>query len=408
MPEPTPLASFTAIALDVIPAKVQIKSGDKQERVAGATLPQLLTAEVVNAAGQPLPNQGVIFTIAAPVNGAAATPLNGAATTNNEGAISATLTLGTVAGAYKVTAACADCRVTKTVEFSATATALAPAAIIAQGGDGQAGLISRQLPLPVVVTVNNVLGQPAPGVGVTFGIAGTGAGLLVTPVGAATQTNANGQIAANVTLGDLSGVYTVTATCNTCASKTATFTLTASAANKIVKVDGDGQTGVVSADLKRRFSVAVVDPSGARLPKVPVTFSIAAVNGAPGGAAGQVVTPATPVNTADADGLATALLTLGNAAGTYRVTAACACAGTGAVTTQTFAATALTPQTLAGKIRAVDVLGNPIALPAGTKIRASLSQNALGVSFQKETTVATEVPAGTNAAFDVPAVAGEG
>ena len=114
-----------------------------------------------------------------------------------------------------------------------------PATITLTSGDGQNASFGTALTNPFVVTVTDGGGAPVPGVGVTFAIA-------TTPVGATGQslstttatTNLSGQASSILTLGNITGIYTVTATSGTLTNSPLTFTATATAYTGNIYWDG--------------------------------------------------------------------------------------------------------------------------------------------------------------------------
>jgi len=86
--------------------------------------------------------------------------------------------------------------------------------------------------------------------------------------------------------------------------------------NAIERISGNGQTGVVATELDNPFVVKAVDVYGNPVPGVTVLFS---VEGTPPSSNGHALDEASVVT--DADGLATAKLTLGNKSGDYTVQA---------------------------------------------------------------------------------------
>ena len=115
---------------------------------------------------------------------------------------------------------------------TATITTVGPgpaAAIALTSGNNQSGLHGTALGSPFVVTVTDAYGNPgSAGTNVTFAVA-------TTPSGATGQslsltdatTGGNGQASSTLTLGNLGGTYTVTATSGSLSGSPVTFTATA-------------------------------------------------------------------------------------------------------------------------------------------------------------------------------------
>jgi len=170
-------------------------------------------------------------------------------------------------------------------------------------GNNQIGRPSAELSGPVVVKVLDLAGRPAAGVAVTFAPE-TGSGSVVPSLVA---TESDGIARAVWTLGAAPGpkVLRVTA-----ATATSPVTVNATAAlNRIMLVSGSGQSARINTTLADSIVVKVVDPNGAALPNVSVTFATTSGNVSP-----------TPRST-DAQGLAKVRWTLGTTAGAVTLAA---------------------------------------------------------------------------------------
>ena len=190
-------------------------------------------------------------------------------------------------------------------------------------GAGQRGPASTQLAAPFVVSVLDQDGSPLAGVGVTFSVT-AGGGLLSSTTNAhpctvesstssaTATTDANGQAATRLTLGSDAGTNTVAATVEGLASVTFTATAAEQAMpHRLTKVCGDSQEGTAGILLDEPFVVSVLDENSAAMAGVVVSFSVTA-----GG--GTLSAAMAPTN---ANGLASAWLTLGSDAGTNTVAA---------------------------------------------------------------------------------------
>ena len=189
-------------------------------------------------------------------------------------------------------------------------------------GDSQAGAARVQLAAPFVVSALNQDGSPVAGVRVTFSV--TAGGGLLSPtsdadpcaVGSsassiASYTDANGQASVRLTLGSEPRTNIVEATVE--GLESATFTATAEQAipQRLTKVCGDSQEGLVDEQLAESFVVSVSDEDGAAMSGVVVSFTVTAGEGAL-----SATTTAT-----DANGRAATKLTLGSESGTNTVEA---------------------------------------------------------------------------------------
>jgi hypothetical protein len=100
-------------------------------------------------------------------------------------------------------------------------------------GNGQSGNVTTGLSHPFVVRAMDICSQPAPGVPVTFAIAGWPATATLT--GTLSVTHAvtvapSGEVSSTITLGDVDGVYTVTAQSEGLSESPVVFTASASLA----------------------------------------------------------------------------------------------------------------------------------------------------------------------------------
>ena len=190
-------------------------------------------------------------------------------------------------------------------------------------GEGQTGPASTQLAEPFVVSVVDQGGSPLAEVSVTFAVT-AGEGLLssITDTNPCTvasstssttvTTDANGQAATRLTLGNESGTNTVTAT--VAGLEPVTFTATAAEQampHRLTKVCGDDQEGTVGALLTAPLVVSVSDEDGAAIAGVIVSFAVTAGGG----------TLSSATATTNANGRAATRLTLGSDLGTNTVSA---------------------------------------------------------------------------------------
>lgn len=187
--------------------------------------------------------------------------------------------------------------------------------ILSVSGEGQTGAISTMLPQPLVIQVVNTNGAPVPNQQVTFSVvksdgvltSSTQQGQQVTAV-----TDQNGQASVQFQLGSRVGVgnnqVSVTAAGYT---GQALFceTSTVGPPSQIVVEMGDGQSGVVGQPLPSPLELEVLDSGGNPVAYVPVTFTVQSGGGTfNGNSTLQVST--------DINGMANALLTLGQQEGT--------------------------------------------------------------------------------------------
>jgi adhesin/invasin len=174
-------------------------SGDTQSGPAGAVLPEDIVVKAVYKDGSPVPNEPVLFQTVdgGTVNGSTALTL----TTDAVGQVSVQWTLGTLAGACRLRAAHGD----SAVEFSATATPSATQTLALVSGGGQTGTPGQLLPAPVIVRVHDEYNNPVAGQSVLFAVT-TGGGKLQGQSNTSVLTGADGQAAAQWTMGPYRGV----------------------------------------------------------------------------------------------------------------------------------------------------------------------------------------------------------
>ena len=296
-----------------------LTSGDAQSGGISAALASPFIVTVTDSAGNPVGNTSVTFAIITTPTGAVGQSVSvTSGSTNASGQISTVLTLGNKAGTYSVTATSTGLAGSP-ITFSATATPAPAKTIALTSGNAQSGGINAPLANPFVVTVTDSAGNPVANNSVTFAI-------VTTPLSAVGQTlsvtagttNAGGQTSTVLTLGSKVGTYTVTATSAGLSGTPITFSATATpaAAKTITLASGDGQSGTISSTLANPFTVTVTDSAGNPVSGVSVAFQVAI---APGGATGQGLSVASGIT--NASGQQSSVLTLGNKAGTYTVTA---------------------------------------------------------------------------------------
>jgi hypothetical protein len=172
-------------------------------------------------------------------------------------------------------------------------------------GDGQDGLPGEQLPTPLVVAVENALGEPQSNVVVSFTIDATAPsrGTLT----AASPTDSKGEARVTWILGQSDGLNRVTATLATpqASSPEVIFNARTLAALTLRYVSGDGQEGSPGQPLGTQLIVAVDDARGNPKSGVQVKFGVTAGNG----------TASTTAAVTNASGEASVTWTLGPSAG---------------------------------------------------------------------------------------------
>ncbi len=198
-----------------------------------------------------------------------------------------------------------------TVVSNAVTVTVAPqvdSVLVASGG-GQMALVGTQLPLAIVVTTIDEIGNPVSGVVTEFAPA-VGSGTVTETQG---TTDAAGQTSTMWTLGQTAGVQSLGVTASG-RSLTISATALADVADSIFAIAGNNQMGPISTLLTDSLKVQLVDQFGNAVDGGIVTFAVTA--------GGGTVDP--PAPKADANGIAATAWTLGAVAGTHTVEASMA------------------------------------------------------------------------------------
>ncbi|MFN8521484.1 MAG: hypothetical protein U0821_00065 [Chloroflexota bacterium] len=151
------------------PASIAIISGNNQVAQAGTLYATPLKAVVYNTLNIPIPDAQVTFT--APGSGSTLTFAGGASTTavrtdSNGIASSPAMTASSGIGGFSVTASVSP-SISVNYQLSTTPN-LTPSTISAVGGDVQTAQAGLPFSVPLRVVILNAVGEPMPGVGVTF------------------------------------------------------------------------------------------------------------------------------------------------------------------------------------------------------------------------------------------------
>ena len=153
-------AVFVLTNVPGAPAAITATGGTPQAALAGTAFANALQATVKDASGNAVP--GVTVTFTAPATGASATLSSATALTNDSGVASVTATANSTAGTYAVSAAAGSF----SASFVLTNTAVA--ALTATGGTPQSTVLGTAFANALQVTVKDNLGNPVPGISVTF------------------------------------------------------------------------------------------------------------------------------------------------------------------------------------------------------------------------------------------------
>jgi hypothetical protein len=222
----------------------------------------------------------------------------------------------------------------------------------------------------------DVSGNPVSGVSVQFAIDTIPSGATGQVISATSATSdLLGYASTLLTLGDMTGTYTVRATSSGLTGSPLTLRAVATLATgayRMAYTSGDRQSGGVLTQLASPLVATVFGVDGNPVAGQLVTF---AIDSLPAGATGQVLS--TTSATTDAQGKAIAVMTLGNKIGIYRVTASVAGLG-GSPVSYRLSSTVGLPKTLtlvqgsgqtkpintaldaAYVVRVLDVASNPV------------------------------------------------
>ncbi|HEY7481219.1 MAG TPA: Ig-like domain-containing protein [Gemmatimonadales bacterium] len=287
------------------PASITIVQGDSLSGRVGEALTEPLIVKVLDGAGRPVGSATVVVEM----SGASANP--DTLSTSAEGLDSAEITLGNQVGE-----AVGIVRVIEPespVEVEATFTVLAVAAsangLAGVSGDDQSAPAGTVLPAPLVVKVSDHLGNPVPGVPITWTPEGGGS-----VSASSTVTDAEGLSSVTRTLGPTAGPQTTLASSDEpLAGSPVVFDHTAMPGNAagVQIVSGNNQSAPPRTTLPEALVVRVVDGDGNPIPSAAVTWVVTAGGGS--------VDPTT--GTTSTDGVTSTSWTLGSSTGTNTVQA---------------------------------------------------------------------------------------
>ncbi len=297
------ISNSVGVTVAQIPTSLQKAAGDAQSAAVGTDLAQMLQVRLVDRLGMPVAGQTVGFAVEA--GGGSVAPTFAA--TDANGLASARWTVGTSTSVTHVVKASLSGGAT--VQFSASATAGPPVAIVVNAGDNQTGAAGIAVATPPSVRVVDAFSNPVASVGVNFAVTGGGG----TAVGAAATSGTTGIAGVSSwTLGAIPGLNSIRATSGSLPPVTMTATGLTGPAAAIAIVAGNNQNAPVALPVPTRPSVRVADQFNNPVSGANVTFAVATGGGSASGA--SVVT--------DAGGVATiGNWTLGPAPGVNTLTA---------------------------------------------------------------------------------------
>jgi len=240
---------------ETIPSNIAIISGNTQLGQTGYPLADPFVARLTDTASRPQAGIQVAFAVTG--GGGSLSVLEG--TSDANGLVATILTLGAAAGANTVTATIPGTNPVQSVTFAATGYAAGEAMAVGKvSGDNQVGAVSTVLANPLVVKVTDILGNGVVGVEVTFSkLSGTG---TLTP--ATATTNSDGLASSNFTLGDTTGVSTISVTAMGLTGSPVAFTANAVlAGGSLGDTDGDGMPDAWEG----KYGLNSLDPADAAL-----------------------------------------------------------------------------------------------------------------------------------------------
>jgi len=337
----TSAATFTVNAIDpeverqqqLKACELRIKSGDEQSAKIGTALIGPLEVIAVNALGDPLPEVTVTFTI---TQGEGATLDNESIITKEDGLASTRLTLGEDFGMYNVEAVCGDNKIV----FSAIALdpeevrreKLNQCILRKEGGDDQEGDVNAELVESFDLVAVNPAGEILANINVDFFLS-EGDGAILSEESVTTDEEGKGSI--KLTLGPNSGNYKVTAMCGFSMAEFAAMAIDPKEVLaqklrgcKLVKVSGDGQSGIIGTTVSNEFKLQTTNLNNDPLPEADVLFEVTQ---------GEDAELSTTQTKADEEGNVSTQLTIGDKDGIYKVTAYCG------YSSQEFSTTAIDP-----------------------------------------------------------------
>ena len=313
-------ATFAATALPGAASRLVMISGNSQTAPVGTTMSQPFVVQLTDAQQNVIAGTAINFAITSTPAGAIGQTLSATQRpTDSQGLASVVLTLGDKAGDYRVDASSGSITVVSFTGTATPATSLARTLLMSSGQD-QRGVIRSILPQPFVVRTVDAANDPVSGISVTFALdtiptGATGQAISTTSA----TTDLLGYASTELTLGDLTGVYTVRAASagltGSPMSLRAVATL-ASGACRMVYTSGDAQIGAVLSQLSSPLVATVYGADGTPVTGQTVTF---AIDSLPLGSSGHSLSQISAVTNAQGQVITT--MTLGNKIGVYRVSA---------------------------------------------------------------------------------------
>jgi hypothetical protein len=390
-----PSLTFVAQASPGAPAAVTVFQGDGQFAMVGAPVPLAPSVRVADGFGNHLQGVPVLFELAS-----GGGILEGEESVTDLWGIAAveSWTLGTTAGVQALTATVAGL---EPLTLTAQALVGPPADARIQAGEAQEGTVGAPVEVLPSVLVQDVFGNPVPGIPVAFSEtgrpAGAGASLISqqTVTGGDAVTDSSGVAAvAGWTLGTLAGRYELTAVVSGLGHS---LVFSALALPDIPwslrKVMGDGQTARAGEAVPVQPAVKIEDRYGNPLEGIEVVFAILEGEG----------TALDDTTTTDAGGIAAVTSwILGPVPGSNTLAAVVAGLGTVTFEATGLAALPVAVQKVSGDGQAAQV-GTAVAQPPRVKV-----VDGEGVAVPQVTVVFEVTLGGGGVAGGVAVTDGEG
>jgi hypothetical protein len=293
--------TFTVTTLAAAPASIAVASGDGQTAVVATPFADSLVVTVLDANSDPVAGTGVEWLV---IGGGGTLDVDTVLTDAN-GQARALYTADTMAGPANILA--------RTVigahgaSFTLTEVPDAPAILAIVGGNNQTDTLLTAIDVGLEVGVADQYGNFIVGAQVAYErIAGTGT-LFADTV----ATGGGGEVAVGYLLGGTPGVDTIRVTLvGTGATVDFLVNVIAGVPVSLDEVAGDLQSDTARSVLATPMQLRVLDARGNPVPGAEVTFA---------GTGGLTTLPA--VDTADLNGAVSAVVTLGDSAGSWQVTA---------------------------------------------------------------------------------------
>jgi hypothetical protein len=185
--------------------RIQLISGNNQSGGIGSQLVSPLVVSLIDAAGNPVPNQSVSFTVTQNNGTLDSGRVTESVVTNGSGQAQIAWTLGTRSGAGNNMVIATASGFGGSAIFTATGLAAGPAQINVDAGNDQTGVTGQALPHPFVAVVSDSFHNRLANVPVTFTVT-EGGGTINGQNSATTNTDSDGRALAILTLGPQDGI----------------------------------------------------------------------------------------------------------------------------------------------------------------------------------------------------------